>query len=419
MLKKALLVPAVVAGLLTLPVWANQKTLVIPLDQYAPSELTILILEVLPSHPRLLAARDALHAAVTRLQAAEKPLYNPVLEFDTENTDINTSFVQYSQTIDSGDQRKAKTKIAEAGLEAARAQFKLEELSLLQDLLIALADYQSGREITVLATEGLDLMREFADIAQRRYEAGDLAQVETDLAQLAYNEALMNHAEALSEAATARERLIALYQMPPTVMPQLPESLPSPVLPVSLDVFIKELPAMRKATNDVKAIRENVTLRESERSWEPTLAVRGGRENEETLVGLTLSLPFKVRNNQKAQVQTARQELAQAEQKVRQAQRNLQAQVLSSTERYRLLQTAFHEWQKSGRTHINRQLKLVKRLWSSGDMSTTDYLVQLKQVLETQTSGIELRNKLWRSSFKWMHDTASIDSWLNITNPGK
>jgi outer membrane protein, heavy metal efflux system len=418
MFKKILLVPAVLAGLLTAPVWANQSKTVIPLDRYAPAELTTLIADILPGHPRLLSARDALHSAVTRLQAAERPLYNPELEFDTENSDINTTFLQFSQTIDSGGQRKAKTRIAEAELDAGRTQFELAELLLLNDLLTALADDQSGRKLAVLATEGLDLMREFADIANRRYQAGDLAQVEADLAQLAYNEALMSNAQALSKAAAARERLIALYQLPSSSTPSLPESLPTPVLPASLDAFVDELPSMRKAMFDVDALRENVALRKGERSWEPTIAVRGGREDEESLIGLTLSLPLKIRNNQKAQVQTARQELAQAEQLLRQARRDQRAQLLSITERYRLLQSAFSSWQRSGRSHVTRQLKVIKRLWRSGDMSTTDYLVQLKQALETQASGIELRNKMWRSSFEWMNVTASIDDWLNITNSG-
>ena len=418
MIKKTLLVSALCAGLLTLPVWANQAGSAIKLDQLASTDLTSLISDVLPGHPRLLAARDALHAAVTRLQASERPLYNPELEFDTENTDINTTVLQLSQTIDSGGQRKAKTRIAEAELNAGRTQFELAELLLLNDLLAALADDQSGRELAVLATEGLELMREFADIADRRYQAGDLTRVEADLAQLAYNEALMSNAQALSEAAAAREQLIALYQMPSTSITGLPETLPTPVLPENLDTFIDELPSMRKARFEVEALRENIALREGERSWEPTLAVRGGREDEESLIGLTLSLPLKIRNNQKAQVQTARQELARSEQLLRQARRDQRAQLLSITERYRLLQSAFTEWQKSGRSHVNRQLKLIKRLWRSGDMSTTEYLVQLKQALETQASGIALRNRMWRSGFEWMNVTASIDDWLNLTNTG-
>lgn len=416
MLKMTHFVPVVLAGLLSTTVWANQISSQIQLNRYAPADLIALVSDILPTHPRLLAARNTLHAAASRLQSAERPLYNPELEIDTENTDINTSVLQLSQTIDSGGQRKARTRIAAAELDAARASFELAELALLNDLLAALADEQSGREIAKLATQGLELMREFADIAQRRFKAGDLAQVETDLAQLAYNEALMTHAQAMSETAAARERLIALYQMPPSATPDLPEMLPVPELPVSLDIFINELPIMRKARHKLTATRENIALRQSERSWEPTVAIRGGREGEETLVGLTLSLPLKIRNNQKAQVQAARQELAQAEQTLMQEQRNIRAQVLSSTEHYRLLLTAFHAWKKNGRSHVIRQLKLIKRLWQSGDMNTTEYLVQLKQALETQASGIKLRNTLWRSSFKWMSDTASIDNWLQLAN---
>ncbi len=420
MLKKTLYVPAVMAGLLTMNVWAKEHQPSISLQQLAPAELSELVSSLLPTHPRMLAAKNALHASQSRLLAADRPLYNPELAVDTENTDINTSFLQLSQTIDSGGQRKARKRVADSELEAARATFELEQLALLNDLLSALADDQSSREIAKLAKEGLELMRQFADIAERRFKAGDLAQVETDLAQLAYNEALMSHAQALSAAAAAHERLIALYQLSPNQIPRLPESLPVPSLPAGadLDSLLDSLPVMRKAQMDVSALRENVSLRESERSWEPTIAVRGGREDEESLVGLTLSLPLKIRNNQKAEVQTARNELSQAEQILLQEKRNNRAQVLSSTERYRLLQTAFQSWQKKGRGHVSRQLESIKRLWQSGDMSTAEYLVQVKQALDTQTAGIELRNQMWLSSFEWMKNTASIDDWLKITNTG-
>ncbi len=418
MINKTLLVSALCAGLLTMPVWANQTKLAVSLDNHAPADLATLISNALPGHPRLLAARNALQAAATRLRAAERPLYNPELVFDTENTDINTTVLQYSQKIDSGGQRKARTGVAEAGLKAARAKFELARLSLLHDLLTALSDQQSGKEIAALAVEGLALMREFANIARRRYRAGDLSQVETNLAQLAYNEALMAHAQALTTYTASQERVIALFPTPPGKTGVLPESLPSPVLPADVEAFIIELPTIRKSASSVDALSARVALRKSERSWEPTLAVRGGREDEESLVGLTLSLPLKIRNDRKAEVQTARQELAQAEQTLRQTVRDLKAQVLSSTQRYRLLRSAFNTWRESGREYIDSQLALTKRLWGSGDMSTTDYLVQLKQALDTQASGIELRKQMWRSSFEWMKDTASIDDWLKITNTG-
>mgnify|MGYP001821295570 FL=1 len=79
MLNKTLFVPAVLAGMLITPVWAKQTSSQINLDQYAPTDIRTLVSGILPTHPRLLAARDELHAAVTRLQAADRPLYNPEL----------------------------------------------------------------------------------------------------------------------------------------------------------------------------------------------------------------------------------------------------------------------------------------------------------------------------------------------------
>ncbi len=420
MFKKTVLVPAVLAGLLTLNVWAKDSQTSIELQQHAPEDLSRILVSILPDHPRMLAAKNALLASESRLQAADRPLYNPELEIDSENTDINTSFLQLSQTIDSGGQRKARKRVADSEINGAKATYELEKLSLLKDLLGAMADEQSGREIAKLASEGLELMRQFADIAERRFKAGDLSQVETDLAQLAFNQALMSHAQSLSDAAEARERMMALFQLPPDQVPGLPESLPSPALPQAarLDNFLDQLPEIEVIRMEVSALRESVSLRESERSWEPTIAIRGGREDEESLVGLSLSLPLKIRNNQKAEVQTARQELARSEQIFLQKKRNVRARIMSSTERYRLLLTAFKAWQKNGRSHVDRQLKSINRLWQSGDMSTAEYLVQVKQALETQTAGIELRNQMWLSSFDWMNNTASIDDWLNMTNTG-
>lgn len=251
MLKKTLLVPAVAAGLLTVNVWAQETSATISLGGYAPIELSKLVERILPNHPRMLAAENSLQASASRLQSADQPLYNPEVEIDTENTDINTTTLQLSQTIDSGGQRKARKRVATSELDSARANYELERLSLLNDLLAALADEQSGREIAKLANEGLELMRQFASISERRFKAGDLSQVETDLAQLAYSQALMSNAQAVSAAAAARERLIALYQLSPTAIPALPESLPAPSVPAgaSLEAFLDQLPQNAQSPN--------------------------------------------------------------------------------------------------------------------------------------------------------------------------
>jgi len=66
-----------------------------------------------------------------------------------------------------------------------------------------------------------------------------------------------------------------------------------------------------------------------------------------------------------------------------------------------------------------RELELIKRLWRAGDMSTAEYLVQLKQAIDTQAAGIELRGRSWKSGFNWLYETAQITAWLDINIMGK
>ncbi len=408
---------AFVLAACSLPLQAAEPVRIV-LDKAAPDALAQSIGAILPSHPLTRAAKARLEAARANLRAADKGSYNPELEIDTEDTDINTSYIQLSQTFDVGGKRGSRTSMAEAGLIRARAEYIQARQSLSNKLLSAMAENNTRQQLARLAERGLKLMKEFADIAEQRHRAGDLNQVELDLARLAYNEALMQHAQALADAAESNQRLRALFADDTDNLPALPESMPTPRLPDDMDPFLLGLPAMQALRAEVDVAKYNVKLRQSERSWDPTFALRGGREDQQTLLGATFSIPLNIVNAYKAEVDVANQERISVEQEAQQMFRNLRGEVLSTTERYRLLQVAWRNWKQSGRISVNRQLKLIKKLWRAGDMSTAEYLIQLKQALDTQAAGLSLRGQLWRSGFNWMNTTASIDTWLNLNDKG-
>ncbi|MBL4743063.1 MAG: hypothetical protein JKX87_00225 [Cycloclasticus sp.] len=54
----------------------------------------------------------------------------------------------------------------------------------------------------------------------------------------------------------------------------------------------------------------------------------------------------------------------------------------------------------------------MERLWRAGELSTTDYLVQLKQSLDTQASAIEQKTQLWQSWTQWLIASGEINQWL-------
>ncbi|MFV2059683.1 MAG: TolC family protein [Gammaproteobacteria bacterium] len=382
--------------------------------QTAPEKLKQFINSVVVDHPRLLEERARLEVARANLRAADQALYNPELEIDSEKTDIKTSTLQLSQTIDFGDKQGARTSVAQAELVQADAEFEIAKQSLVFELLSALAMQHTRNEIFLLVQQNLELMKEFATISEQRHSAGDVNLVERNLARLAYSEAIMTYAQAASDASSTKEHLRALLGKPLNNIPDLPDNLPDAKLPADKEKFILSLPAVRLERAKVSSAQKTVDLRQSEKSWDPTIAIRGGKEDEETLTGITLSIPLNIRNSFTAEVQAAKHELIQTEYRAQQFYREQRATVLSRTQRYALLQQAWVTWRENGKTSIQQQLQLIKRLWKIGDMSTTVYLVQLKQSIDTQTAGLELRGKLWQSAFEWMNSTASIINWLNI-----
>ncbi len=380
----------------------------------APKNLKQFIQSVLVNHPRLLEARAGLEMANANLTAATQPLYNPEIEIDSEKTDIKTSYLQLSQTIDIGDKQGARTKVSQSVFQQAQAEYTLAIQQLAHDLLLAIAQQQTREEIYKLAQKNLELMKEFADLSEQRHQAGDLSQVELNLARLAFSEVIMTYAQAASESTSANESLRAILGSSPDALPKLPEKLPEARIPDDQEKFLRNLPALRAQQSGVESARQTVKLRMSEQSWDPTISLRGGKEDKETLAGLTLTIPLNIRNSYKAELQVAQQQLLQSEYQALQFYRELRAKILTSTKRYQLLQDTWGKWQQTGKTSVTEQLKLIKQLWKAGDMSTTDYLVQLKQAIDTQTAGFELRGELWQSAFDWMNKTSNITTWLNL-----
>ncbi len=384
----------------------------------APDVIQQLIKRVLATHPRLAAAQAERDAMKSQLNAASQAIYNPSLELDTEKTSIRTSTIGFSQTIDWGDQQGAKTRIASQKMIAAQAGFQLQRQQLIRDLLNVLVNYKNKSNLAELSTRRLKLMKDFYSLARKKHSVGDLNQVELDLAHLAYSESVLKNAQVMSEQVNAEQAYFALYGQSAATKSVLDFNLSyrfkTVSLPTDLNSFLLGLPQMKVMRANVEASKNFIALRKSESSADPTIAIRGGKEDKDSLVGVTLSIPLNIRNNFTAEIKAAEKDYLKAEQLAQQAYRNLQGNIRSQTRHYQLTQNAWQLWQAGGQVSMNRQLKLLKRLWQAGDLSTTDYLVQIKQNLDTHSAGIELHTTLWASWLAWLDATAQIESWLQI-----
>lgn len=369
---------------------------------------------VVEANPRVQAARAAVEASGAFRDAASRPLYNPQLSVNAENAETDTRSLGISQTLDWSGKRKARTAVAESDRLVVEAEFLAARWAVTVELLDGLAQHQTGTERDALAQSRQQLMDQFAALAQRRFDAGDLAQVELNLARLALTDARIQRATAVAGLAEARQAVRNLTPRSATAQwPELPGALPA--LPSSAgdpQSVVLALPEVLAARRQVESADALVELRRRERRPDPTLSLAGGEEEGETLIGLNVTIPLFVRNRFSYEVSAAMAQRSQARQLADDVMQRAYARVVSASERYQLSRNAWGDWASTGQASLTRQTEQLQKLWEAGELSTTDYLVQLTATLDVQESALNLREALWRAWFEWLWASGQVDAWL-------
>lgn len=380
--------------------------------------LTRFVQAVVDSNHRVQAARAGLKASGALRDAASRPLYNPEFAYEDENLGRKLRLFAISQTLDWGGKRKALAEVAELDRLVAEAEYLDARWAVAVDLLNGLALYQTGVERDRLAQTRQQLMEEFAALAKRRFEVGELNQVERDLAILSTTEARIQKAMAAADLAEARQAVYSLGpRIPEAQWPSLPAELPE-VLEQSADpqVLVQALPGVVAARHRVNMADAVVALRRREQRPDLTLAIHTGAEDEDRFFGLALSIPLPIWNRFTHEVTAAMAARVQAQQLAEDAMKMAQAFLTSAAERYELSRSAWDEWEQMGRKSLDRQSEQLRQLWQAGDLSTVHYLAQLEQTIHVRESALDLHGQVWRAWFEWLRASGQVDAWLGLAN---
>jgi len=420
-LKKCLL--AGVFACLALPVWANATADegtrsvggLMTADRQVQTQLQTFIERIWVESPAVHGAQAAVDAARARGEGAGLPLYNPSLELGAERTDINTTSIGLSQTIDWGDKRGSRRDIASSEVQAAKAALMATRQRIAVEALDALARYLTAREMRELALRRSRLMKRFADTAQQRYSAGDMRALDVSLARVGYSEALMQQAASEGDLAETEAALRAVSGLDLATWPQLPQALEPPSEKLDETTLIETLPELIVLRTRMEMARARIQLARRERRPDPTIGIRGGREGSENLLGLTLEIPLFVRNNFTAEVQAASHEAVQEEQVYLDAYRRARARLDGALGRFQNTTRAWRAWVATGQQAHIEQVELLEQLWQSGELTATDYLIQAKQNVDTQAAAMALVGEVWQAAVAWLDASGQVEPWLGVT----
>jgi cobalt-zinc-cadmium efflux system outer membrane protein len=313
--------------------------------------------------------------------------------------------------------RRVRRDAASARVDQATAEAKLRRRDFAKQWLASWAELQTSQQRVRTGERRLALVTRFGELAQKQFAAADISGLERDLALLARDEAQAQQSQLVAEQAEAEARFRAVGGSPELLASVTLSSnaLPPPMAP---QTGIEQLPDWQAAQAAVLAAEREVTVARRNRVADPTVGVRGGRIDygnvQDNVVGVSLSIPLFVRNSYRAEVVAAQ---ADADVAIAEAERvrvELDADRRRAIDSYAAAQSTWSRWQGSRGTDVERRANLLERLWREGELSTADYLLQLKQTLDTQLAGAELEARLWRSYADYLAATGQLERWAGL-----
>lgn len=373
------------------------------------------------TNPGILSAQSEIDRANSQFLQSRRPIYNPTFNVDVQKVSIQSEFDTYtaglSQAIDVFDKRGARARVGENGLAEARANLANQKLKLASEALRGIAEYRMAQAVVKVARNRTDLLFKFKELNERRFNEGDIPQDALDMAFLAYVQAVSQQADEEVLLVNSRQRLEMITGFSSRRWPILPERMPSPLKPstITKEQWIHALPLIGLYNARVAIARAAVRVAQTDAKADPTLSFRSGTEDREFLIGGTLNVPLFVRNDFHDQVDAANYEEIAVEQTRMNIYRQAKAALQGTLSRYQMLYQGTTRWNETYKhsLELDGGIEILNRLWEAGEMSTTTYIIQLKQHMDSQIAGARLTGKAWSEWFSVMEASGQLNVWLS------
>ncbi len=386
-----------------------------PTPMVAPAALRAAVHEVWLASPELAAGSADREAARANARAAAQPLYNPSLLLESERADVDRHTVGIALALDLSGKRRARAGEGAAGEQVAELTHELLRRDLATRWLKAWSSTSLAGRTRVLGQRRLTLMQRFDALSAQRLTVGDISSPERDLAGLALAEAQWQQAALAGEEAAARGALAAVSGESSAKLPELPVALPPPAEDVA-PLPLEEMVELRRARALQSSAEAAVLVARRARIPDPELSVTGGEVRNgprtDRVVGVSVSIPLPMRNSGGAEVEAARAQVDAAVATLRSSRFVLAARLAETRQRYVALRDAAVAFRGSRASALEDRTTLLEKLWRAGEISTSDYFVQLKQSLDTALSGQELESRVWQAWFDYLVAAGRLHEWL-------
>lgn len=338
---------------------------------------------------------------------------NPLLELEGEsgaisgNSSENRLFLGISQEFPTGGKREKRLNVAES--ELARYGSRMSDAERL-----LLLEVKTGFHELVLAQSRLDLARrshelgsQLLQIASERLAAGDIAELEVNLARVEAARSEGRIADAEQELLPARQRLLSLMGSPAENLSAAPD--PETASPDMSLAGLKTLALQKRA--DLQAIAAEKGKGEAELalamaeeipnvtagigvSRESKVTSLGGVEDESTdyLIGFKLSIPLPLFDRNEAGVREAGARKNSAESRELFLRQNIEREVEAAHGRLAAADRSLQIYAARILPQLNENLKLVQEAYRLGEMGIMAVIEEQRKFIEVSEGYLSARH---------------------------
>jgi cobalt-zinc-cadmium efflux system outer membrane protein len=362
--------------------------------------------------PAIMTARLRPDEARGRLAGASVFLRdNPVAEFtggrrDSDrgvSTDIETGL---GQTFELGGQRRARVQGARAELERETAGAEDATRETLRDVAVLFLQAVASEQRVRVLRQNEVLTSDLLTVARRRHAAGDIADLDLNVAQVASSRAHADVRAAESARDLALRDLKVVLGMDAAEPLEVQGELRGPRMR-PLDELLAtaaDRPDLRALADDARAADAEARLGDGLR-W-PDLGVRIGYKREEDadipLAGVSVSLPVFANGQEQRVTGAARARRLRLELNAR--RRAVEVEVRAGYEAYVRLAEGVEHLERRALSLLDDNDGLARRGYEAGELSLPDYLLirretvgtrldYVERSLETALAAVDLQNR--------------------------
>jgi len=371
------------------------------------------------AHPTMVAAKANMDAGLADADQLERPVYNPNILGGYEREGDGSNWrIGIGQTFDINGRRRAQTDQAVMLRSAAGQSFEAMWQRHAADLLGAMVAREAARARYELAATQQQNLDRLIDLLRRRREAGDIGQIDVETTLLSLSQRLNDTAQSQAAFQLAEARLKDLLPGWEPELSDVPQAFWPEQLPEANNDWLNTHPEVLAAKARWENLQRQADVIDRARRSAPTVALDGGKEGDENVVGIALSVPLMVRNNYEDKVKAARQRAAAAKAEYRAVLRRLRFDIEAATviaqeygQQYGQWQSVLNEATATGRIDSD----LLNRQWQSGDLSTNEYLLILQQRIDGRMASIDLEQNYRLSLINWLNTTGRVRAQLSST----